>query len=253
MGVSFNLAGKVALVSGGSRGMGLEMSRALSDAGATVVVASRKLDACEAAAAEISSQTGGTVVGKALHAGRWDEVELTVDWIHDTFGRLDVVVNNAGLSPLYGKLFDVGEELFDKVIGVNLKGPFRMMAVAGPRMVAAGGGSIINISSIGSLRPSTHELPYSAAKNGLNALTKGFAQAYGPTVRVNCILPGAFATDMSAGWSPEMIATILDRLPAGRIGEASEIAGAVVYLASDASSYTTGALLTVDGGRTTLY
>jgi NAD(P)-dependent dehydrogenase (short-subunit alcohol dehydrogenase family) len=243
---------RVALVVGGSRGLGFEISRGLSAAGATVIVASRKMDVCQAASTAISSETKGIVVPRQLDIGRWAEAGATVDWVYETSGRLDVLVNCAGLSPLYSDLSDVSEKLFDKVIDVNLKGPFRLIAAAGPRMAATGGGSIINISSIGALRPGTGELPYCAAKSGLNALTQGFAQAWAPSVRVNCVLPGAFETDMTAGWSTEIEDRVLDRLPAGRKGAASEITSAVLYFASPASSYTTGAMLTVDGGRCTV-
>jgi NAD(P)-dependent dehydrogenase (short-subunit alcohol dehydrogenase family) len=244
-----DLHGQVALVVGGSRGLGFEISRGLSAAGAKVIVASRKLDGCQAASAAIASETGQIVVPHQLDIGRWSEAGATVDWVYETLGRLDVLVNCAGLSPLYSDLSEVSEKLFDKVIDVNLKGPFRIIAAAGPRMAAAGGGSIINISSIGAVRPGTGELPYCAAKSGLNALTQGFAQAWAPSVRVNCVLPGAFKTDMTSGWPAEIEERVLERLPAGRKGEASEITSAVLYFASPASSYTTGAMLTVDGGR----
>jgi len=245
-----DLRGCVALVVGGSRGLGLEISRGLSAAGATVIVASRKLEACEAASSAISRETGGSVMAHRLDIGQWAEAEAAVDWVYDTCGRMDVLVNCAGLSPLYSDLSDVSERLFDKVIDVNLKGPFRLIAAAGPRMAAAGGGSIVNISSIGAVRPGPGELPYCAAKSGLNALTQGFAQAWAPSVRVNSVLPGAFETDMTAGWPAEIEERALDRLPAGRKGQAAEITSAVLYFASPASSYTTGAMLNVDGGRT---
>ena len=127
------------------------------------------------------------------------------------------------------------------------------MAVAGDRMVAAGGGSIINISSIGAVRPSPPEAMYAAAKNGLNALTMAFAQEYAPTVRVNCVMPGGFATDMSETWDEEFVGKIVDRLPAGRLGRPEEIAGLVTHLAGDGAGYTTGAIIPVDGGRTAVY
>ena len=140
------------------------------------------------------------------------------------------------------------ESLWDKTIEVNLKGPFRLMAAAGARMAAADGGSIINISSIGALRPSPPETMYAAAKSGLNALTLAFAQAYAPTVRVNCVLPGGFATDMAEHWDDEFIAKIVDRLPAGRLGRPEEIADAIVWLASERAAYITGQTILVDGG-----
>ncbi|WP_328810383.1 SDR family NAD(P)-dependent oxidoreductase [Rhodococcus sp. NBC_00294] len=248
-----SLTGRVALVTGASRGLGLAIARGLRDAGATVVVSSRKLEACEEAVASLGPSTVGSAHAHALHVGRWDEIEPAVDAIVDEFGSLDVVVNNAGIAPLSENLVGVTEGLWDKTIEVNLKGPFRLMAVAGARMAAAGRGSIINISSIGAVRPSPPEAMYAAAKNGLNALTMAFAQEYAPHVRVNCVMPGGFATDMAEHWDDEFVGKIVDRLPSGRLGRPEEIAGLVVHLASDASSYTTGAIIPVDGGRTAVY
>ena len=247
------LDGKVALVTGASRGLGLAIARGLRDAGATVIVSSRKLEACEAAVAGLGDSGPGSAHPFALHVGQWDSIEPAVDQIIAEYGSLDIVVNNAGIAPLAENLVSVTESLWDKTIEVNLKGPFRLMAVAGARMVDNGGGSIINISSIGAVRPSPPEAMYAAAKNGLNALTMAFAQEYGPTVRVNCIMPGGFATDMAENWDDEFIGKIIDRLPAGRLGDPHEIAGLVTHLAGDAAGYTTGAVIPVDGGRTAVY
>jgi NAD(P)-dependent dehydrogenase (short-subunit alcohol dehydrogenase family) len=153
------------------------------------------------------------------------------------------------MAPLYDSLESVTEELFDKVIGVNLKGPFRLSAIVGSRMAASRGGSIINISSTGALRPTGEALPYTVAKAGLNALTVGLAHALAPSVRVNAIVAGWFMTDMSKSWSQAELAQHTQSLAAKRAGDPSEIAGMALYLASDASSFTTGALLTVDGGE----
>lgn len=247
------LAGRVALATGATRGLGRAIAHALASAGATVIVSSRKEDACVAVAAEIAAETGATVRPLRLHVGDWDSIEPAVDAIIADHGRLDVVVNNAGIAPLAPTLLDVSQGLFDKTMEVNLKGPFRLMAVAGARMVAAGGGSIINVSSIGAERPSPPEAVYAASKNGLNALTRAFAQEYAPTVRVNCVMPGAFATDMASDWDDEFVSKVVDRLPAGRLGRPEELAGLVVHLASDRAAYTTGALIPVDGGRTAVY
>lgn len=247
------LDGKVALVTGASRGLGLAIARGLKDAGATVIVSSRKLDACDSAVASLGDSGPGSAHPYALHVGHWDSIEPAVDDIITRFGSLDIVVNNAGIAPLAENLVSVTEGLWDKTIEVNLKGPFRLMAVAGDRMVSAGGGSIINISSIGAERPSPPEAMYAAAKNGLNALTRAFAQEYAPTVRVNCVMPGGFATDMSENWDEEFIGKIVDRLPAGRLGRPDELAGLITHLASDDAGYTTGAIIPVDGGRTSVY
>ena len=247
------LDGKVALVTGATRGLGKATAFALAEAGATVIVSSRKADQCEAVAAEITEATGTTAHPLALHVGDWDAIEPAVDAIVAEHGSLDVVVNNAGIAPLAPSSLEVTEGLFSKTVDVNLKGPFRLMAVAGDRMVRAGGGSIINISSIGAERPSPPEATYAASKIGLNALTRAFAQEYAPTVRVNCIMPGAFASDMAADWDEEFLGLVTNRLPAGRLGDPKELAGMVVHLASDQAGYTTGALIPVDGGRTAVY
>jgi NAD(P)-dependent dehydrogenase (short-subunit alcohol dehydrogenase family) len=245
------LAGKVALVTGGSRGLGRAMVLAFAAAGADVVIASRKIETCRAVAAEVEV-VGRRALPVACHVGHWDELDGLVDRAYDAFGRVDVLVNNAGMSPLYPDLTAVSEELWDKVLGVNLKGPFRLTALVGTRMAAGPyGGSIINVSSTGSLRPAPHMLPYDAAKAGLNTLTEGFAKAFGPTVRVNCIMAGPFLTDISKSWGdgdPASINRGMRHHALQRAGETDEIVGAAMYFATDASTYTTGATLRVDGG-----
>jgi len=222
------------------------MVRAFADAGADVVVASRKADACIALADEVQSATGRRALGVGCHVGRWADCDALVATTLEQFGRIDIFVNNAGMSPLYESLAAVTEELYDKTLAVNLKGPFRFGALVGTHMREQGGGSIINVGTIGSLIASPNELPYACAKAGLNALTVGLAEAFAPTVRVNAILPGAFATDIALAWPPEMREG--KYVPLGRLGQPDEIVGAALYLASDASSYTTGAILRVDGG-----
>jgi len=251
--VSTGLEGKVALVTGATRGLGYAIAHGLAEAGATVVVSSRKHDACVAAAEKITKETGVASVPLALHVGDWDAIEPAVSEVERELGRLDVLVNNAGIAPLAPTLLEVSEGLFDKTLDVNLKGPFRLMAVAGARMAAAGGGSIVNISSVGAVRPSPAEAMYAASKNGLNALTMAFAQEYAPHVRVNCVMPGAFATDMAEFWDEEFVGKVVDRLPAGRLGRPDEVVGMVVHLAGDGAGYTTGALIPIDGGRTAVY
>ena len=247
------LAGRVALVTGATRGLGRAIAQALAEAGATVVVSSRKAEACEQVAEEITASTGTEAFPLALHVGDWDAIEPAVVGLVRDRGRIDVLVNNAGIAPLAPSAYDVGEALFDKTVDVNLKGPFRLMAVAGRHMQRAGSGSIVNISSIGADRPSPPEATYAATKSGLNALTRAFAQEYAPTVRVNCVMPGAFATDMAQGWDEEFVGLVVDRLPAGRLGDPRELADIVVHLASDRAGYTTGAIIPVDGGRTAVY
>jgi NAD(P)-dependent dehydrogenase (short-subunit alcohol dehydrogenase family) len=247
----FGLGGKVAVITGATRGLGLAIAGGFSRAGAVVVVVSRKAEACEKAAAALRAD-GGSAVGRACHVGHWDEVTALAGWLYDEFGRVDVLVNNAGISPLYERLSEVTEDQWDKVIGVNLKGPFRLSATIGTRMAAPGGvgGSIINISSIAAIRPDATILPYAAAKAGLNALTEGYAKALAPKVRVNAIMCGMFRTDIAKAWGdPGAVdAAARETIALQRIGEPSEVVGAALYLASDASSYCTGAVLRLDGG-----
>jgi NAD(P)-dependent dehydrogenase (short-subunit alcohol dehydrogenase family) len=243
---TFGLSGKVAVVTGGSRGIGRAIVQAFAEAGADVVIASRKVDACEAAAVEVRTSTGRTAVAAGCHVGRWSDCDALVATTIERFGRIDVLVNNAGMSPLYESLAGVTEDLYDKTLAVNLKGPFRLASLAGTHMVDNGGGSIINVGTIGSLVASPRELPYACAKAGLNALTIGLAEAFAPSVRVNAILPGAFRTDITKAWTPEMLSAAY--VPLQRLGEPAEIAPLAVYLASDAASYTTGAIIRVDGG-----
>lgn len=244
-----DLTGKVAVVTGGSRGIGRAIVQTLAEAGADVVIASRKLDACEAAAEQVRNSTGRQVVAIACHVGRWDDCDRLIAATLARAGGLDVLVNNAGMSPLYPSLDAVSEELFDKTLAVNLKGPFRLAALAATHMAAHGGGSIINIGTTASLTASVGELPYACAKAGLNALTVGLAEAFAPTVRVNAILPGPFRTDISRGWAPPEGAEV-PFVPLGRMGDPAELAPLALHLASAASSYTTGAIIRVDGGIT---
>ena len=243
----FDLTGRVALVTGGTRGLGRSILRTLARAGADIVVSSRKQDACEEAAAEVRS-FGRRAFAHCCHIGHWAEIDGLVDAAYENFGQVDILVNNAGLAPTYPNPQSVTEDLWDKTIGVNLKGPYRLMALVGERMVAGGGGSIINISSIGGVRPTNDILPYAAAKAGLNALTIGFADALGPKVRVNAVMPGPFLTDISRNWDHEAFAERARTFPLRRAGDPDELASAVLYFASDASSFTTGAVLAVDGG-----
>ncbi|MFB8388084.1 SDR family NAD(P)-dependent oxidoreductase [Microbacterium sp. NPDC055910] len=245
----FDLSGKVALVTGGSRGLGLAMSRALAAAGADIVIASRDGDACEAAAAQIAGETGRTALGVGAHVGKWDDLPALVDTAYDRFGKIDILINNAGMSPLYDSIGSVTEALFDKVFDVNLKGPFRLSALIGERMFAAGSGSIINISSAASYRARAHNLPYAMAKAGLNSMTVGLAHAFAPVVRVNTIVAGTFLTDVSKAWDMEAFQRRAEAFAARRGGQPDEIIGAALYLASDAASYTTASTLTVDGGQ----
>ena len=249
----FDLTDRVAVVTGGSRGLGREMVLAFAEHGADVVIASRKLDACERLAREVE-EIGRRALPIAYHAGTWADSDRLYETVYEHFGRCDVLVNNAGMSPLYPSVDAISETLYDKVMDVNLKGPFRLSALIGTRMAGpdhggSDGGSIIFVSSIASHRPSPNELVYGAAKAGVNNLTYGLARTLGPKVRVNCIAPGPFLTDISKAWDLEAFErTAKTGFALGRGGEPDEIVGTALYLAGDASSYTTGAVIDVDGG-----
>ena len=243
-----DMSGKVVVVTGGSRGLGRAMSLGFARHGADVVIVSRKMDSCEETAREVEA-LGVRAMPYAAHAADWDGLDKMVDAVYAEFGKVDVLVNNAGMSPLYPSLDQVSEELFDKVIGVNLKGPFRLSANIGARMAAGDGGSIINVSSIAAVTKSPDSEPYGAAKAGLNSLTRSFAAAYGPKVRVNCIMAGPFLTDISKAWDMDAFnQRAASTIPAQRGGEPEEVVGAALYFASDTAGFTTGAILAIDGG-----
>ncbi|MEX2627493.1 MAG: glucose 1-dehydrogenase [Ilumatobacteraceae bacterium] len=245
----FDLTGEVAVVTGGSRGLGREMVLAFAEHGADVVIASRKLENCEALADEVRERFGRRALAVAYHAASWSDADRLFETSIAELGTIDVLVNNAGMSPLYPSVDAISEELYDKVMGVNLKGPFRLSALAGTHMTSNGGGSIVFVSSIASQRPSPVELVYGAAKAGVNNLTYGLSRTFGPSVRVNCIVPGPFLTDISEAWDlDEFHERATQQFALGRGGEPHEIVGAALYLASGASSYTTGAVINVDGG-----
>ncbi len=239
----FDLSGKVALVTGGSRGLGRAIVLGYAAAGADVIIASRKLDACEDLAREVEAM-GRRALAVAAHCGKWVDIEHLVAASYDRFGQVDILVNNAGMSPPAPSSVDTSEALFDKVIALNFKGPFRLSALVATRMKAAGRGSVINVSTTGALRPLPLFGPYAGSKAGLNAITVAFAQEFAPEVRFNVISPGGFYTDLSKGWAePGKPQPVL----LGRFGYPPEIVTAALYYASDASSYTTGSLLRVDG------
>lgn len=245
----WDLTGKVALVTGGSRGLGKEMVRAFARRGAHVIIVGRKYEACAELADEMSRDFGATVAPIACNVGEWDQCERLVEQAYDTFGRVDVLVNNAGMSPLYPSVEEVSEKLFDKVLGVNLKGPFRLTSLIGSRMTRGGGGSIINVSSVAAIRPTADVIPYAIAKAGLNTLTEGMARALGPSVRVNAIMAGPFLTDVSKSWDQDAFQRIAESsIALRRGGQPHEVVGAALYFASDASSFCTGAILRLDGG-----
>jgi len=245
----FDLSGKVALITGGSRGLGHAMALAFAESGADIAIASRKLDACEKTAEEIEA-LGRKASAHKCHVADWDSLEGVVEEVWERHGKIDILINNAGMSPIAPSSLATTEELFDKVIGVNLKGPFRLTALVGSKMCEGDGGAIINISSTASIHPTPQTAPYGAAKAGLNIITETFAHELGPKVRVNCIMAGPYHTDVSKAWSrtEAFEKRAKENFALGRAGNPEEIVGAAIYLASDASSFTTGAILRVDGG-----
>lgn len=241
----FDFTGCRALVTGGSRGLGREMALALAARGADVVVASRKLPACEAVCAEIAA-LGRRAVPIAANVSHWDQCDSLAEAAWAALGGLDTLVNNAGSGPRLPSP-DVSEALFDKVLGLNAKGPFRLAAQLGARMKAQGGGAILNISSIAARVPMPEVVPYSMAKAALEAMTAALAHEFAPEVRVNAIAAGPFLTDIADAWPEEARQTAPNALR--RPGRPEEIATAALALLAPASSFLTGAVLRVDGGH----
>ncbi|ALC12926.1 SDR family NAD(P)-dependent oxidoreductase [Sphingopyxis sp. 113P3] len=241
----FDFTGKVALVTGGSRGLGYRMVKALAERGADVIIASRKLDKCEEVAAECRA-LGRRALAHAAHCGRWDEIDALVEAAYAEFGRVDILINNAGMSPACPS-HEMTENLFDSVLNLNFKGPFRLASQVAHRMRSGDGGCIINISSTGALMALPMVVPYGSAKAALNAMSVSLSREYAPKVRVNTISPGPFLTDISEAWEPQKRET--QPVALGRPGHPEEIVTAALMLASPASSYTTGALVRVDGGQ----
>jgi len=240
----FDLSGKIALVTGGSRGLGYQMVRSFAEHGADAIIVSRKLDACERVAHEVR-QLGRRALAVSAHCGKWDEIDAMIAKVYAEVGRVDILVNNAGMGPRVAS-DEVSEELFDKVVGLNFKGPFRLASQIGRRMADGAGGSIINVSSTGALMPLPAVVPYGSAKAALNAMTVSLAHEFAPKVRVNTISAGPFLTDIARAWD----ASAREHQPNAlrRPGRPEEIVTTALYLASPASSFTSGALIRVDGG-----
>lgn len=241
----FDFAGKTVLVTGGSRGLGYQMVTAFAERGAHTIIASRKIENCEKVAEECRA-LGRRALALSAHVGRWAECDALIEAAYNEFGRIDVLINNAGMSPPCPS-HEMSESLFDSVLNLNFKGPFRLASQIGHRMAEGDGGCIINISSTGALMALPGVVPYGAAKAALNAMTVSLSREYGPKVRVNTISAGPFLTDIADAWDPRR----REKQPValGRPGNPAEIVTAALMLASPASSYTTGALLRVDGGQ----
>lgn len=248
----FDLTGKVAVVTGSTKGIGRAMAEGLSRAGASVVVSSRDQTRCDEAAAEIRAATGREVEGIACHVGDWDAVPDAVSRMHERFGRIDVLVNNAGISPAPDPVATISRDLWRKVFAVNLEGPLRMAQCVMPIMREQGGGSIINIATMAAYSGGSAVCAYGASKAGLVNLTKSMAMEWASlNIRVNVLSPGPFYSEMVAGAArlkPGFIELIANGTLMKRVADPAEIVGPVVYLASDASSYVTGDDISVSGG-----
>ncbi|CAN5281321.1 glucose 1-dehydrogenase [soil metagenome] len=240
----FDFTGKVVLVTGGSRGLGWEVVRAFAARGADIIITSRKEDACEVVAQEVRA-LGRRALAIGAHAGKWDEIDAMLERAYAAFGRIDIAINNAGMGPAAPSP-DYSEELFDKVVGLNFKGPFRLAAKVGQRMMEGDGGVIINVSSSGAIMPLPNVVAYGASKAALNAMSRSLAAEFAPKVRVNVLSAGPFLTDIAKAWAPEQRETSTNLL--GRPGRPEEVVTAALALASPYSSYITGAFYQADGG-----
>ncbi|HEX76532.1 MAG TPA: glucose 1-dehydrogenase [Dehalococcoidia bacterium] len=248
--VNFSLEGKVALVAGGSRGIGRASALAFAEAGADVVVSSRKLPDLEVVAEEIRAR-GRKGLAIASHIAKIEESKDLVEKVKAEFGRIDILMNNAGTNPYYGPIIDAEEWAWDTTMNVNLKGPFMLSQLVARMMREQGGGCIINTASVGGFRPGEGQSIYSVTKAALIMLTKAMAKEWGQyNIRVNAIAPGVIKTRLSeALWKePAVGEAATRRIALGRLGEAEDVAGTVLYLASDAASYITGETIIIDGG-----
>ncbi len=240
----FDFTGKIVIVTGATRGLGRAIAFGFAARGADLVICSRKAEACHEMVAELADM-GCRALAHPCHVGQWDQLEPLIDHVMAHFGRIDVLVNNAGIAPSTPSSIEMTEELFDKILGVNLKGPFRLSALAFPHLKETGG-SIINITSTGAIRPAPAYPVYAAAKGALNIITKAQAMEFGPHVRVNAIMAGPFWTDISKAWREDYDQSAPSAVQ--RIGQPEEVVSTALYLASPMSSYTNGAIVQVDGG-----
>ncbi len=248
----FDLTGKVALLTGASKGMGKAMAEGLAEHGARVMLSSRKLDQCEAAAAEINAKCGDErVFGHACNAGYKDQLQALVDATHEKLGPIDILVGNAGVNPFFGPMSEISDEAYDKIMSTNVKANHWLVQMVAPDMIERGSGSIMITSSTGAFAPSPVLGTYNISKLAVIALVRNLAGELGPRgVRVNAICPGLIKTAFSqALWdNPQSEQRVNQQIPLRRLGEAEDLKGLAVFLASDASSYITGQALTVCGG-----
>lgn len=246
----FDLDGKIAFVSGASRGIGAAIAQLLAQQGAHVIVSSRRIESCQAVVEQITA-AGGQATAMACHIGEMEQIEAVFKKIHEDFGRLDILVNNAAANPFFGNILDTGLDAFEKTVEVNIRGYFFMSVAAGKLMRDNGGGSIINVASVNGISPAQLQGIYSVTKAAVINMTKAFAKdcaSFG--IRCNALLPGLTDTKFASALTSNeaILKHALQMIPLNRVADPSEMAGAVLYLASAASSYTTGTTLTVDGG-----
>jgi NAD(P)-dependent dehydrogenase (short-subunit alcohol dehydrogenase family) len=249
---SFDLTGKVSLVTGATKGLGRAMVQGLAEVGSDVVVVSRKPELCDQVAKEVEESTGRRAMSAACHVGDWDALAELVDEVYARFGRIDVLVNNAGINPAPTPITEITSEYFDKLMSVNLKGPVRLAGLVAPRMGETGGGSIINVTTLGAYFGGPGVSVYTAGKAALTNFTRAMAAEWvGMNVRVNALAPGPFLTEMMKG-TAKYDEKFIDRSAAAtlmkRIADPEEIVPLVLYLASDASSYVTGEDFAIGGG-----
>jgi len=248
--IEFNFKGKVALVTGASRGIGKAIASALAAHGAEVILVSRK----QAALAEVEKEiaaSGGTATSVACHTGDLAQIEALFSSVKERYGRLDLLVNNAATNPFLGDVLSVDEAAWEKTFSVNLKGYFFVAQKAALLMKDGGGGAMVNVASINGIRPAPMQGIYSITKAGIISLTQSFAKELAPYhIRVNALLPGLTDTKFSAVMiqNEDLLNMILPSIPCGRVGKPEEMVGAALYLLSDHASYTTGSSLVVDGG-----
>jgi NAD(P)-dependent dehydrogenase (short-subunit alcohol dehydrogenase family) len=248
--VDFGLNGKIALVTGASRGIGEAIAITLADYGARCILVSRKADALQRVAEKIAS-SGGEADSLACHVGDLKQIEALFVKIKERYGKLHILINNAATNPYFGEMLGADERAWDKTFDVNLKGPFFMIQHAAKLMIESGGGSIVNTASINGIRPAPFQGIYAITKAGVIAMTKGYAKELAKkNIRVNALLPGLVETRMSKALieTPMIYDYAMKIIPMGRHAQPREMTGAVLYLVSDAASYTTGATLVVDGG-----
>ena len=244
--ISFSVEGKTAVITGASRGIGEAIARTLAQYGAHCILVSRKIEGLQAVVNKIT-ETGGKAEAIACHTGYTDQIAALFTTIKEKHGRLDILINNAATNPYFGPIIDAEEAAWDKTFEVNLKGPFFMIRHAAPLMKASGGGAIVNVASINAVKPMHYQGIYAITKTGLVSMTRTLAnELVGDNIRVNALLPGLTATKLAGLLTEDQ--ELIDTIPMKRPAQPMEMTGAVLYLVSDASSYTTGTSLICDGG-----